>query len=95
LNYAGISDNVGLNGLLRLFDLNPLKQHFQGWDIAMKNPLDSVPLNTKRQYVMATTYNGCEVYMPVDSTDDRDLLDAKARLQAHLDGQSRPPPQAA
>lgn len=32
----------------------------------MYNPLENVPLNTNSVYVMATTINGCEVYMPVD-----------------------------
>lgn len=32
--------------------------------------LDNVPLNTDRIFVMGKTKNGCEVYVPIKSTDD-------------------------
>ena len=40
------------------------------------NILDNIPLNTKRQFVMAKTHRGCEVYMPIDS-DCKTILDNK------------------
>lgn len=51
------------------------------------NPLNDVPLNNKRSYVMGTTYSGCEIYMPVDSYDDDILKNKKNELQKYLDNQ--------
>jgi len=31
----------------------------------MHNPLENVPLNLESAFVMATTNDGCEIYMPV------------------------------
>jgi len=50
----------------------------------MTNPLDNVPLNTKMVYVMATTPSGCEIYMPVDSSDVDVVNTTKQQLQSHL-----------
>ena len=49
------------------------------------NPLQNVPLNTKRQYVMAKTKSGCKVYMPVDSFSNVVLTSKKNQLQMHFD----------
>lgn len=57
----------------------------------MNNPLQNVPLNTKKVYVMCETYDGCEVYMPVDSYDDQDQLRKKKELQYFLDQQADNP----
>lgn len=53
----------------------------------MINPLENVPLNTKRVYVMGTTHRGCEIYMPVDSFQDDEILEKKKQLQTYLDSQ--------
>ena len=58
----------------------------------MKNPLEDVPLNTKRVYVMATTYSGCEIYMPVDSNNDSAITQKKIDLQNFLNSQVQPEP---
>lgn len=49
--------------------------------------LDDLPLNTKRQYVMGTAVNGCEIYIPVDSDDENVLNLKKESLQKYLDNQ--------
>ncbi len=51
----------------------------------MENPLESVPLNTEKVYVMATTKTGCEIYMPVNSQDDVEINKKKDDLQKYLD----------
>ena len=55
------------------------------------NPLDNLPLNTRKSYVMATTKSGCEVYMPVDTDSNAVMIAAKNTLQEHLDTQPAPP----
>jgi len=50
-------------------------------------PLDFVPFNTKKQYVMAVTKSGCEIYMPVDSYDESVLMLSKINLQKQLDNE--------
>jgi hypothetical protein len=52
---------------------------------AIKNPLENLPLNTKRVYVRGVCLTGCEVYMPVDSFDDAEQKRKKDELQAWLD----------
>ena len=60
------------------------------------SPLDNVPLNTRRVYVMATAPGGCEVYMPVDNDNDGEQRRMRDVLQAHLNTQPTPaPPRAA
>ena len=56
----------------------------------MNNPFDDVPLNTQRAYVKAKATNGCEIYMPVDSQDDRDLISQKNHLQSWLNNHQFP-----
>jgi len=58
----------------------------------MKNPLENLPLNTKRVYVMAKTHSGCEVYMPVDSDNDAAITQKKIDLQNFLNTQTAPEP---
>lgn len=36
----------------------------------MVDPFKSLPLNTAKVYTMATTSNGCEIYIPVLVNDD-------------------------
>ena len=59
------------------------------------NPLNNVPLNTKRQFVMGKTSSGCEVYMPVDSNDIDVLRGKKHQLQYYLNKQPKEPSLAA
>ena len=63
----------------------------------MHNPLDKVPLNTKRVYTVATAKGGCLIYMPVDTPDITIVNVRKDQLQAYLDNQKcgLPPPQLA
>ena len=65
----------------------------------MFNPLENVPLNTNSVYVMATTIEGCEVYMPVDVgrvtediTDEQNKLIVKKKqeLQDYLNWKDEP-----
>ena len=46
-----------------------------------------VPLNTKRVYTIATCRSGCQVYFPVDSTNDEEILKKKVEFQRFLDSQ--------
>ena len=39
------------------------------------------PLNTKRQFVMATAPGGCKVYLPVDSCDPEEQIKKRDSLQ--------------
>ena len=52
------------------------------------NPLRHVPLNTKRSFVMGKTPKGCEVYMPVDSFEDKVLQAKKIELQVYLNSKT-------
>lgn len=56
----------------------------------MINPLEDVPLNTKRVFVVGTTKDGCEVYMPVDSFDDHEIYTKRIQLQKYLNSQPSP-----
>lgn len=58
----------------------------------MINPLDNIPINTTRVFVMATTLDGCEVYLPTIINFDHPEYDKltkqkKADLQFYLDKQ--------
>ena len=53
----------------------------------MNKPLNDVPLNTKKVYVRGLTNDGCEIYMPVDSHDDKVIDQVKEDLQKQLDCQ--------
>ena len=57
----------------------------------MKNPLNDLPLNTKRVYVLGKCYTGCEVYMPVDSFVENIQQEKKNELQNWLNSQYVPP----
>lgn len=50
----------------------------------MKTPLDNLPLNTNAAYAMAVFPNGCELYFPVDTRDEKELLKARDDMQAYL-----------
>ena len=58
------------------------------------NPLENIPLNTKKVYVRAITPEGCKVYMPVDSLDDDEQIQKKEELQVYLNTQFKPVPKA-
>ena len=47
--------------------------------------LSNIPLNTKRVYTVGVTASGCEVYVPVDSTDMRIVKRIQEKLQRELD----------
>lgn len=51
------------------------------------NPLNNVPLNTKHAFVMGKTYNGCKIYMPVDSNEEAILQLKRRELQDQLNNQ--------
>ena len=53
----------------------------------MNNPLQDVPLNTKKVYVMATSPSGCKIYMPVDSNEEAILQLKRRELQDQLNNQ--------
>jgi hypothetical protein len=57
----------------------------------VKNPLNNLPLNSKRVYVMAKTPKGCEIYMPVNSFNDEHLTQKKIDLQIWLNETYSPP----
>jgi len=50
----------------------------------MKNPLENIPLNTRRAYVKAITIDGCAIYMPVDSYDDNVIKNKLKQLKEYL-----------
>jgi len=55
----------------------------------MKNPLDNVPLNTKQVYVSCMTIDGCQIYIPVDSYNDKEIDNKLKQLQDYLANQYR------
>ena len=61
----------------------------------MNNPLEALPLNTKRCYVAGVAHGGAQIYIPVDSRDDGVLAHKRDELQAWLDAQPQPPKLAA
>jgi len=54
--------------------------------------LDRVPLNTKKAFVMAKTPDGCEVYLPVDTTDHTSQEYLRDQFRAELNTIYVPPP---
>lgn len=66
----------------------------------MNNPLDNVPLNTNRQFVMGVAKGGCEIYVPVEFTSILAQNVRQKMLQEYLDSDvfsdvTIPPPTAA
>ncbi len=66
----------------------------------MNNPLDNVPLNTNRQFVMGVAKGGCEIYVPVELTSILAQNARKRMVQEYLDSDvfsdiRIPPPNAA
>jgi len=59
--------------------------------IDLTNPLNNVPYNTQRVFIMAKTLDGCEIYMPVDSRNDAYITQQKIKLQNWLDTQYKVP----
>lgn len=49
---------------------------------------DTLPFNTSRAFVTATTYNGCLVYVPSQSRDQFTLDWTKDNLNRTLDRQA-------
>lgn len=54
------------------------------------NPFNNIPLNTKKIYVMGIDHSGCEIYLPVDSTDETIIQINKQKLQQFLFNQPLP-----
>ena len=54
------------------------------------NPFNNVPLNTKKVYVMAVDHSGCEIYLPVDSTDEKKIQAKREELQQYIFSQPLP-----
>lgn len=54
------------------------------------NPFNNVPLNTKRVFVMGIDHSGCEVYLPVNSTDEIVIQTKKQELDQFLFNQPLP-----
>jgi len=48
------------------------------------NPYNYIPLNTKKVFVMGIDHSGCEIYLPVDSTDETVIQAKKHELQQFL-----------
>ena len=55
------------------------------------NPFNNVPLNTKKVFVMGIDHSGCEIYLPVNSTDETVIQIKKQELQQFLLTQPLPP----
>ena len=51
----------------------------------MRNPFKNLPLNTKQSYVRGVSKAGTEIYIPVDTRDDKKLDEEKEALQEYLD----------
>ena len=54
------------------------------------NPFNNVPLNTKKVYVMGVDHSGCEIYLPVNSTDETVIQNKKQELHQFLFNQPLP-----
>ena len=57
----------------------------------MTNPLKNLPLNTKKVYAMEKASSGCEIYMPIDSFDDKVINKEKKELHDFLSCDEFPP----
>jgi len=59
------------------------------------NPLASLPVNTAKAYVMATTLTGCKIYMPVVNNNEKFMNMKRDALQKYLNNQefTLPPPE--
>ena len=54
------------------------------------NIFSNVPLNTQKVFVMAVDHSGCEIYLPVNSTDELVIQQKKLQLQQTLFNQPLP-----
>ena len=54
------------------------------------NPFINIPLNTKKVFVMGIDHSGCEIYLPVDSSDETVIQTKKQELQQYLFNQPLP-----
>ena len=54
------------------------------------NPFNNVPINTKKVFVMGIDHSGCEIYLPVDSSDETVIHIKKQELQQYLFNQPLP-----
>jgi hypothetical protein len=66
----------------------------------MKSIFNNLPLNTLNVFAMATAPDGCQVYIPVNSTDQKVIEGHKRALQIELNArqpnyQPNPPPRSA
>jgi hypothetical protein len=48
------------------------------------NPFNNVPLNTKKVFVMEIDHSGCEIFLPIDSTNETVIQTKKQELQQFL-----------
>jgi len=53
----------------------------------MNNPLENIPLNTKKVYVRGITPDGCKIYMPVNTMNPVAQQKKKEELQIYLNNQ--------
>jgi hypothetical protein len=54
------------------------------------NPFNNVPLNTKKVFVCGIAHSGCEIYLPVNSTDEKVIQTKKQELLQFLFNQPLP-----
>lgn len=54
------------------------------------NPFNNVPLNTSKVFVCGITHSGCNVYLPVDSSDEKVIQTKKHELHQFLFNQPLP-----
>lgn len=54
------------------------------------NPFSNVPINTKKVFVMGIDHSGCEIYLPVNSTDETMIQLKKQELHQFLFNQPLP-----
>ena len=54
------------------------------------NPFINIPLNTEKVFVMGIDHSGCEIYLPVDSSDETVIQFKKQELQQYLFNQPLP-----
>ena len=52
---------------------------------------ERLPFNTTRSFVMAKTYNGCEIWIPTINNDDDFMKTKKTQLESFLSKQPIPP----
>ena len=54
------------------------------------NSINNIPINTNKVFVMGVDHSGCEIYLPVDSTDEIIIQIKKQDLHQFLFNQPLP-----